>query len=344
MRKLEYISAVGLAALMLTAVATGPGLVGKAWGQSFGMIAATVVKTDDARGLIIRSKPSDSSEPLGYLPAGTELRGCNDFRDGWMRLQTPSSGGWVNMANLKPVGGEAKVIAVDKPDLCLPVRKGPGEWYEKTGCAEMGQKLQLSGIWSVNNFAQLENGGWINASEIVTDLVSCEAPAATAATESQPLDDQDAWAEPPIPTNYAGVGSGFGYAPWDYEFADPYLYGEYGGYGYFPTGNSFGTYVILNRHHRYFHRVLPVRNFRLAVNTPNTLVRVGTDPRRVFVNTAGLTRWNNRMIVPQRSVSTFVPRSTFSFPVRSFRSSGSGFRVTGFSSGGGFRMAGGRRR
>jgi hypothetical protein len=78
--------------------------------------------------------------------------------------------GWVLMENIKPTGGEATVSKIDRPDLCLRVRKGPSGRYEKVDCAEMGQKLQLTGMWSSNNWAQLENGGWVSAAQIQTDL------------------------------------------------------------------------------------------------------------------------------------------------------------------------------
>lgn len=156
--------------------------------QAFGMISATVEKTDDARGLTVRSEPSDTGAPVGYLTVGTEIKSCNDFKDGWVRLENPSKGNWVNMAFLKPKGGEGVVAAVDKPELCLAIRKGPLSSYEKIGCVELGEKLKLSGVWSSNNWARLEDGGWVDAAKIQTDLFVCSAPIPGAPEpEAQPI-------------------------------------------------------------------------------------------------------------------------------------------------------------
>lgn len=266
MKNLPCILTLGLVAVMMTAVASAPGLTENAWGQSFGIVAATVEKGDDARGLTVRSEPSESGQILGYLPIGTAIRACNEFKSGWVKLADPAAGGWVNMSNLKPVGGEAKVIAVDQPDLCLPVRKGPGNSYEKVGCAELGQKLNLSGAWSETNWARLDNGGWVDASKIDTDLMKCEIQ-----TAEEPLQ------EPLAPLPMASASGEESYtreeAPSTYyeDYSVPYFLGDYGAYGYYPAASSYVAVILVDRHHRHHHHrhhphpfVRPVSSFDKA--------------------------------------------------------------------------------
>jgi len=79
---------------------------------------------------------------------------------------------------------EAIVIGVDQPDNCLRIRRGPSSNYEQIGCARLGEKLNLSRVYSSDNrWAQLENNGWVFACQIKTDFrppgpaVSCGEPA-----------------------------------------------------------------------------------------------------------------------------------------------------------------------
>ncbi|MFH0821970.1 MAG: hypothetical protein V2B18_04415, partial [Pseudomonadota bacterium] len=74
MRNLRHVTAGWLPVVALIAMMAAPGLVGNAWSQAFGMIAATVEKADDSRGLTVRSQPSESAGVIGYLPVGTEIR------------------------------------------------------------------------------------------------------------------------------------------------------------------------------------------------------------------------------------------------------------------------------
>jgi hypothetical protein len=232
MRNVRYVAIVWLLTLSVTASMTAPDMVGKAWGQSFGIIAGTVEKTDHSRGLAVRSQPSESSSAVGYLPVGTEIRACNDFKGQWARLQRPFPNGWVNMANLKPKGGQATVVAVDQPDQCLIVRKGPDASHDKADCVPMGRQLQLSGIWSENNFARLDNGGWVDASKISTDLMTCTLPPLAAAPE--------AVVPPPATEPYPQYSPPSGGQ--SYTYAPSYNYGDYGVPSYFGPYGAFGFY------------------------------------------------------------------------------------------------------
>lgn len=87
------------------------------------------------------------------------------------------------MDHLKPSGGEATVASVDKPDLCLRIRSGPSSSFDKVGCAELGQKLELTGIWSSRNWAQVQQpvSGWVYAGQIESDLHPSRVAVSTRA-------------------------------------------------------------------------------------------------------------------------------------------------------------------
>ncbi|MBI4963697.1 MAG: hypothetical protein HY913_10505 [Desulfomonile tiedjei] len=70
----------------------------------------------------------------------------------------------------QPKGGIATVIGVDQPDNCLRIRSGPGSDYDLVGCAALGEQLNITGVWTSNNWAQLAENGWVYGSQIQTDL------------------------------------------------------------------------------------------------------------------------------------------------------------------------------
>jgi uncharacterized protein YraI len=74
------------------------------------------------------------------------------------RPQTPS-----------PVSGTATVIGVDQPEKCLRIRSGPGKSYEIIGCAKVGAQLNITGVWTSNNWAQLADKGWVYGPQIKTE-------------------------------------------------------------------------------------------------------------------------------------------------------------------------------
>lgn len=241
MKMSRYPVATGLLAAVLITIMAVPGLISEACAQAFGMVAASVAKADDARGLTIRAEPSEASKALGYLPVGSEIRACNDFKGPWARLQSPSPGGWVNMFHLKPKAGEGSVVAVDEAEQCLAIRKGPSDSYQKVGCASLGEKLRLSGVWSENNFARLESGDWVEASKISTDLMTCDTSSANQMAEAAQPDQSGAEASPP---DYQQMGPSYG-SSYDGPYACapscnfgtfglPYLFGPYLGFGFYP--------------------------------------------------------------------------------------------------------------
>lgn len=155
------------------------------WGDNVGIISGTVENGDSERGLTVRSSPSVSGRPLAYLAVGTKVQGTNQFSNGYVKLRTPHQGGWVRMDRLNPVGAGATVASVDKPDLCLRIRSAPSTSADKVGCAELGQKLALTGLWSANNWAQVDSpaAGWVSASQINSDLWPGSAATSGGAKE-----------------------------------------------------------------------------------------------------------------------------------------------------------------
>jgi hypothetical protein len=163
---------VGLILGVLVSIAGYQDAGAQFFGDNVGIVSGAVEKADSQRGLTVRSSASASGEPMAYIPVGTEVRGEMSFRNGYVKLQTPYQGGWVRMDHLRPVGVEATVASVDRPDLCLRIRSEPSNGADKVGCAELGQKLALTGLWSTNNWAQVDQptSGWVSASQIKSDL------------------------------------------------------------------------------------------------------------------------------------------------------------------------------
>ena len=205
MLRTTYISLLSIATMLVIAVSVGPATAATIWSDSVGVVSAMVARGDHERGLTVRSGPSNTSAPLGYLPPGTPVKGTKKFKNGYVLLTSPANGGWVRMDHLRPVGGEGVVISVDRPEMCLRIRSGPGLGFDKVGCAEMASKLELTGAWSSNNWAQVEAPvkGWVLASQINSDI----APIPTMVT-SRSRRSSD-WDEPATAT-----------------FDDPWFYSE----------------------------------------------------------------------------------------------------------------------
>lgn len=135
-------------------------------GEIRGTIAASVAKTDDPKGLTIRSEPSLSSRGVAFLALGAMLKGPTGYRDGWVRVDHPQYPGWVSLANLKPIDGAAAITAVDRPENCLRIRSGPSSSFPVVQCARLSDKLALSGFWSDSNWALLQGKGWVYGAQI----------------------------------------------------------------------------------------------------------------------------------------------------------------------------------
>jgi len=129
----------------------------------------------------------------GSQPTGQGMVGQGRFAGpggqqpyGGGQPMTGQRGGFAGPAGqgmVEPVT-EAIVIGVDQPDNCLRIRRGPSLNYEQIGCAGLGEKLNLSRVFSSDNrWAQLDNNGWVFACQIRTDFrppgpqVSCGGPS-----------------------------------------------------------------------------------------------------------------------------------------------------------------------
>jgi uncharacterized protein YraI len=64
--------------------------------------------------------------------------------------------------------GPAWVVSVDRPEMCLRIRNGPGLSYPVIGCAAMGSRVNLTGVWSNNHWAEINRPmrGWVSDSQI----------------------------------------------------------------------------------------------------------------------------------------------------------------------------------
>ncbi len=84
--------------------------------------------------------------------------------------ETMAQGGQAVRQTPQPVGGIATVIEVDQPENCLRIRSGPGDYYDVIGCANMGEQLNITGVWTSNDWAQLADNGWVYGPQIETDM------------------------------------------------------------------------------------------------------------------------------------------------------------------------------
>lgn len=154
-------------------------------GDNIGIISAVVAAADAERGLTVRTSPLAESPAQAFLPVGTRVKGYATFKNGYVKIEDPFKGGWIRLDHLQPVGGAGTVTRVDQPELCLRIRSGPATSYDKVGCAELGRQLELTGLWSRNNWAQLSKpvSGWVTASQIASDLKPTSAVSETRVSE-----------------------------------------------------------------------------------------------------------------------------------------------------------------
>jgi len=118
----------------------------------------------------------------------------------------------------QPVGGTATVVGVDQPENCLRIRSGPGNAYEIIGCANLGDKLNITGVWTSNDWAQLADNGWVYGPQIETDL----RPPQAAFSQSYPEVEYPAYATEYYVDDY--YLPTYGYTPYWYSGIPLYLY------------------------------------------------------------------------------------------------------------------------
>jgi hypothetical protein len=189
---------LGVVCALLILLVYGLAFGAEFFGDNVGIVSGTIAKGDSERGLTVRATPSATGAPMAWLPVGTKVHGSATFKNGYVKIEVPVKGGWVPMSFLTPEGGEGVVSRVDQPDMCLRIRSGPSTSHEKVGCAGMGQKLELTGIFSSNGWAQVAGptAGWVTASQIESSI----KPLGTASTAvvKRPSKDEDVeiWHKP----------------------------------------------------------------------------------------------------------------------------------------------------
>jgi uncharacterized protein YraI len=196
-------------------------------------------------------------------------------------------------------GGVATVIAVDQPENCLRIRSGPGSSYDVIGCAAIGQQLNLTGVWTSNEWAQLAGNGWVYGPQIQTDL----RPPVTAFSEPQ-----------------AYVAIEEGYPVYDYGYLPDYGYSTY-----WYTGIPIIVYAtnVWWRHHPWWskpwahgHKVWNGnRNFQTNVRTRSNVnttaaPRSFTPRNSSSFSSTNITRFNTNTF---RSGAASVARSAGAF-------------------------------
>ena len=115
---------------------------------------------------------SESKQGRDYEYAENHCRyaSCSGIRHHSIPSQSLAQGGQAGGQVPQPVGGIATVIGVDQPDNCLRIRSGPENSYDVVGCANMGEQLKITGVWTSNDWAQLADNSWVYGPQIQTDL------------------------------------------------------------------------------------------------------------------------------------------------------------------------------
>jgi hypothetical protein len=239
----------------------------------------------------------------------------------------------------EPKGGIATVVGVDQPENCLRIRTGPGSYYDVIGCANMGDQLNITGVWTSNDWAQTADNGWVYGPQIQTDLrppqeAYSRSPSYVVSEPVTP--DYEDWAYLPdygydtywdggIPLFLYNIGVWNRFHPWWWHRGHQAWWWQDGHHGRRPwNATAFNN----------FARTGTNRNFVTNRSNISTLNRAGT--RRSFTtNRSNISPSNvNRLNANSfRSGSTNAFRSrTFSSP-NTFRSgSANAFRSRSFSS------------
>jgi hypothetical protein len=123
------------------------------------------------------------------------------------------------------------VISVDSPDNCLRLRQSPTSQSSLVGCAQINEKLPLTGQWSQDGrWLQTANNSWVYASQVKTDL----KPPMQARSVRRSGGDMQPSVIFDIPATQGYTDTGIVYGP-----------GFYGGYGGFRFGSG---------HHHHHHK------------------------------------------------------------------------------------------
>jgi hypothetical protein len=243
----------------------------------------------------------------------------------------------------QPKGGIATVVGVDQPENCLRIRSGPGSYYDVIECANMGDQLNITGVWTSNDWAQLADNGWVYGPQIQTDL----RPPQTAYSRSPSYVVSEAvtpdyadWAYLPdygydtywyggIPLFFYNIGVWNRFHPW---------WWHRGHQAWWWQGGHHGKRAWNQQHFNNFVRSGTNRNFVTNRANISSFNRAGTR-RGAITNRSNITSNVNRFNTNRfntnrfRSGSTNAFRSqTFSSPNRIRSGSANTFRSQNFSS------------
>ncbi len=239
----------------------------------------------------------------------------------------------------QPKGGVATVVGVDQPENCLRIRSGPGLYYDVIGCANMGEQLNITGVWTSNDWAQLADNTWVYGPQIQTDLrpprtAYSRSPSYVVSEDVTP--DYGDWAYLPdygydtywdggLPIYFYNIGVWNRFHPWWWHRGHQAWWWQGGQHGKRAwNSNAFNNFV----------RAGTNRNFVTNRSNISTFNRAGTG-RSFTTNRSNISPSNvNRLNTNRfRSGSTNAFRSrTFSSP-NTFRSgSANAFRSRSFSS------------
>ncbi len=210
----------------------------------------------------------------------------------------------------QPMGGVATVIGVDQPGSCLRIRSGPGSAYDEIGCANMGQQLNITGVWTSNDWAQTADNGWVYGQQIQTDLrppakVYSRAGSYSAIEEEYPV-DYDMSLDSYLPD--------YGYETYWYGGIPLYVYNI----GVWRKFHPWWFHKRWDRNQRVWNRN-PAFRQNVTTGTPRNFVA-----NRSNVSSSNVTRFNSnnfrtRTSNTLRSGTTLSPNTTF----RSFSGSNS---------------------
>lgn len=270
----------------------------------------------------------------------------------------------------QPKGGIATVIGVDQPENCLRIRSGPGTSYDVIGCANMGDQLNITGVWTSNDWAQLANNGWVYGPQIYTDLRPPRAAYSRGvryAVSEVVTPDYDDWSYLPdygydtywyggIPIFFYNIGVWYRFHPWWWHRGHQAWWwkdGHRGRRAWNPT--AFKNYVRAGTHKHFVtnrsnipHLNRTWNDRRFTTNRSNTssvnVSRLNTNRFPSESSNAIRSRTFSRAPTFRSGSAGGFRSPSFSSP-RTFRSgSVGGGQVSGFARSGGFssaRMGGG---
>jgi hypothetical protein len=191
MRSLYGILCCAVLAVMTTAAPGNGDEPERHYTPPTGPIAGIVIQGNGGNDLPLRARPNGTAEVVEFLKAGEATSNYNRFQDGFVQVYSPVNGAWAEISRLQPIRGKGTVIAVDKPDNCLRVRTGPGNTFERITCLAKDTSIELTGIWSENNWAEIDSPvkGWVYGDQISSTLLASEEKEQDSEKDAAGLDD-----------------------------------------------------------------------------------------------------------------------------------------------------------